>query len=60
MNSIPNKWAEVVSVVERAHFEASKDLKERERMIHLKYVEAASEKMRKQKEEENIKRVAEL
>lgn len=38
MNSTPNKWAEVVSVVERAHLEASKDLKEMERMIHLKYV----------------------
>lgn len=58
--SAPHKWAEVVSVVERAHLEASRELRERERMIHLKYVEAASEKMRRQKEEEGIKRVAEL
>lgn len=60
MASPPHNWAEVVSVVERAHLEASRDLKERERMIHLKYVEAASEKLRRQKEEEGRRRVAEL
>lgn len=60
MNSSPLKWGDIVSSVERAHLEDSKNLRLRQKKINQKYVEDADEQMKRRRLEESHKRMIEM